>query len=98
MSTPKTSTQQGKESLKRMVIGFQSDTQEQITSIKKEMNEEIEKRIADRYGQTIGTVEAIRDFAVMAIKLMKKKGLLDRKEIDEILNTIKEKGIGELLR
>lgn len=97
MKVPRTPVQQGKKSFKRAVIGYMSDTQDQIDSIKKEMNEEIERKIEEKYGRDINTIKTIRDFAVIAIKMMKEKKLLKRKEIDEILAMIEEKNIGNLL-
>jgi hypothetical protein len=97
---PKTPVQQSKQSFKRIILNHIAETDKLVLSIKREMHDEIEKKVMEKYGQNINTLEVCRDFAVIVFSVLKQKGVLTREEIDDIIEKLKKqnKDVEQILR
>jgi len=83
--------EQGKKSFKRAVIKHMTETQKQVISIKREMNEEIEKRINERFGDHIKRLEGLYADVMLQKKILFEKGLITKEELTKKYEELKKK-------
>jgi len=88
---PGTSFQQGKKSFKKALLDGFADTQKEVISIKRDMNEEIEKRINERLGDHIKRLEGLYADVMLQKKIFFDKGLISREELSQKYKELKKK-------
>ena len=94
MGIPRTPVNQGKNSFKRAVLENLAETQKQVISIKRDMNEEIERQLNARLGDHIKQVEGALTEVILQKKILFDKGLITREELTEKYEELRRKKDG----
>ena len=80
---PGSAKQQSKKSFKQAVIEHVEGMQKEVISIKREMNEEIEKQMEKRHGDLIHQVSSALDGVIALRTIFKKKGFITQEEYNK---------------